>query len=139
MDTITRQIEFVVEHCCNCHVPFAMTRDTYNRRREDHKTFYCPNGHPQVYTGKSELQRAREEIDRQKRTIEWERERTKQARDERDRKEYERRAAVGQVTKIKKRIGRGVCPCCNRTFENLARHMSNQHPEYTEAPDAGRA
>jgi DNA repair exonuclease SbcCD ATPase subunit len=40
-------------------------------------------------------------------------------------------AARGQVTKIKNRIGHGVCPCCNRTFENLHRHMASQHPTFT--------
>jgi hypothetical protein len=23
-----------------------------------------------------------------------------------------------------------VCPCCNRTFENLARHMNSKHRGY---------
>lgn len=29
-------------------------------------------------------------------------------------------------------VGAGVCPCCNRTFKNLARHMAGQHPGFTE-------
>ena len=38
----------------------------------------------------------------------------------------------GQVTRIKKRVANGVCPCCNRTFKDLAAHMSTQHPDYIE-------
>lgn len=22
------------------------------------------------------------------------------------------------------------CPCCNRTFQNLQRHMTSKHPDY---------
>ena len=28
------------------------------------------------------------------------------------------------------RVGHGVCPCCNRTFGDLYRHMSTKHPGY---------
>lgn len=43
------------------------------------------------------------------------------------RKEQAQRAAK---TKIRKRVGNGVCPCCNRTFSNLQRHMAGQHPAF---------
>jgi hypothetical protein len=32
------------------------------------------------------------------------------------------------------RIGNGVCPCCNRSFTNLRRHMTTKHPEYPKEP-----
>jgi len=50
--------------------------------------------------------------------------------------EMERRrvsAARGRVTKIKRRVQHGVCPCCNRTFSNLASHMKTKHPEFEAA------
>jgi hypothetical protein len=34
---------------------------------------------------------------------------------------------------VQKRVGNGVCPCCNRTFEDLARHMKVKHREYSLA------
>jgi hypothetical protein len=34
------------------------------------------------------------------------------------------------VTKIKNRVGHGVCPCCTRSFQNLARHMASEHPTF---------
>ena len=27
-------------------------------------------------------------------------------------------------------MANGVCPCCNRSFENLRNHMHTQHPDY---------
>jgi len=43
-------------------------------------------------------------------------------------------AAKGQLTKTKRRVANGVCPCCNRTFADLSAHMHGQHPEYGEVP-----
>lgn len=39
----------------------------------------------------------------------------------------------GQLTKTKKRLAGGVCPCCNRSFVSLAKHMASQHPDYQES------
>ena len=46
--------------------------------------------------------------------------------------ERSRNALKGVVTKTKRRIGKGVCPCCNRTFQDLQRHMAGKHPEYAD-------
>lgn len=32
----------------------------------------------------------------------------------------------------KTRSKNGVCPCCNRTFKQLALHMANKHPEFAK-------
>lgn len=61
-------------------------------------------------------------------------------RTEQRRLESERRAHAatkGQLTKTKKRIANGVCPCCNRSFANLERHMAGQHPDYPQ-PGEGK-
>jgi hypothetical protein len=34
------------------------------------------------------------------------------------------------VTKLKKRTSAGTCPCCTRTFANMAEHMKKQHPDF---------
>jgi hypothetical protein len=31
----------------------------------------------------------------------------------------------------------GVCPCCNRTFQQLARHMKAKHPGYGPTDEVG--
>lgn len=35
--------------CANCSVAFCLPEDLHGRRKEDHKTFYCPNGHSNYY------------------------------------------------------------------------------------------
>jgi len=67
-----------------------------------------------------------------RRQLEQERKRKEWAQQEAKNAENKRRAAVGQVTKIKRRVSKGVCPCCNRTFKDLAAHMETKHPSWTE-------
>jgi hypothetical protein len=107
-----------------CGLTFGLDRKYVAARQQDHETFYCPNGHGRCYRGRSDIEQARAERDAAQSLARRERER-------RVTTEYQRRAAVGQVTKIKKRVGNGVCPCCNRTFAALARHMQGQHPDFT--------
>ena len=58
---------------------------------------------------------------------------------QRDRKEAAQRQASafkGVVTRTKNRIAGGACPCCNRTFQNLARHMATKHSDYAHKDEA---
>jgi hypothetical protein len=36
-------------NCASCGIEFCLPRDVYERRREDHETFYCPSGHRNHY------------------------------------------------------------------------------------------
>jgi len=57
----------------------------------------------------------------------------RQAQRERENAAYQKRCASAQKaakTRMKNRIKNGVCPCCNRTFKQLAEHMKNKHPNY---------
>ena len=59
----------------------------------------------------------------------------RQAAIARDAERYQKNCARAQKaakTKLIKRIKNGICPCCNRTFKQLAAHMKNKHPEYVE-------
>ena len=122
--------------CGKCGVVFALPESFIGARRKDHETFYCPNGHPRYYPQENETERLR----RQLKEAESHHERLRRCYEEKamDLADEKRRHAStkGQLTKTKKRIANGVCPCCHRHFVNLERHMKGQHPEYVEAPDA---
>ena len=118
--------------CCHqgCGIVFAVPGHWMKKRIEDHTWWYCPNGHTQHYSGKSETEKLREDLTRQERI-------TQSVSNQRDvermqRKSTERRlsAQKGVTTKIKNRIAHGVCPCCARTFKQLQRHLKSKHPEY---------
>lgn len=120
--------------CAHCGIAFWVPEHWDNERREDHKGFYCPNGHSLSY--KQDTLRERE-IASLKRDIAAANNRAdstqERLNDEREKFAKGKKLHAitkGQLTKTKKRIAAGVCPCCNRQFKNLARHMNGQHPGY---------
>lgn len=124
--TTQETFEFVLEECCSCGIPFLIPG--YHRKRllNTQEYFYCPNGHPQHYTGKTEAQKLQEQLEIEKK------------RSQQDLEEMANRLldAISEKTKLEKdlkRLKKGTCPCCNRSFQNLHNHMKNQHPDYTKA------
>jgi hypothetical protein len=128
--TVHYEQTITVIECCVCSIDFGLGKVFIAHRREDHGTFYCPNGHGQSYTGDNAEEQLRKEVERLARQRDLAREDRDRQRDRRLTAERQRAAAKGQVTKIKNRVARGVCPCCSRTFENVASHMAGQHPDY---------
>lgn len=132
-------VEFRHIVCCRCNVDFGMAEATYATLKQSSATFHCPFGHQQHFIqGKSEADKLRDQIAEERRL----RQRAEQnvamwqddARSARDEAEHQRRRAngyKGHATRITKRAKAGVCPCCNRSFVALARHMATQHPEFT--------
>jgi hypothetical protein len=120
--------EHMMASCWSCKVKHSIPISLYKSAIESQGeiSIKCPYGHAWVY--KTQRQVQEDEIIRQ------ERDRLKQRIAEKDddiaRLEREKSAAKGQVTKIKNRIAGGVCPCCNRYFLGLERHMSTKHKDY---------
>lgn len=123
MSKYVDHIEFVTEECCNCGMPFAMTADFQRRRRDDRKSFYCPMGHGQHYSGKSEAQKLKDQLAKKQRDLEAAYGRAAALQGQRDQ-------IANSYKRIRARVKNGVCPCCNRTFDNLLRHMRTKHPDY---------
>lgn len=124
---ITKTTTFQVFDCAKCGVPFALTEEYVQRRRGDRESFYCPNGHSQWFAGESDKDKA------QRLAGQLDMERTR-ARKLAEKLDYSRRATKANGTrlrKLKERAANGVCPCCNRTFRQLAAHMRDKHPDFT--------
>ena len=118
--------DYTAWQCGVCGV-FAVTPTIcYQHMRENGGFPICTNGHKWGWReGGSENARLRQERDRLAQKIA---ENEDRHREEMARLEAARRAAVNKATKLCKRVAAGVCPCCNRTFANLARHMATKHP-----------
>lgn len=118
----TKTITMVTEVCCSCGILFGIPSDFQSDIKRTKQLFYCPNGHAQSY---------------KKSTYEIEIEKLKK-----DKEELAGSLANASVDKIQlekqlrkskkelDRVTKGVCPCCNRSFQNLHNHIKNQHPEY---------
>lgn len=118
------------EICYLCAMRFAMPLDYQRRRREDHQDFYCPAGHPQHYFAKSDAEKLRDELTRERARLDQEKAEVARLRGRvalRDRQVAARKAVA---TKLRKRIAAGKCPCCHAKFTDLARHMNTRHPDW---------
>ena len=110
---------------CECGVQFALTQSMYRHLKRSHDWFYCPNGCHIHYSGESIEKRLERKLERVKSENHGLHYRLDYAN-------RSRAALRGQVTKIKRRISKGICPCCRRNFANLKQHMEGQHPNWRE-------
>lgn len=119
--------------CCSCGVVFGIESQHQERLRQTHDDFYCPNGHRQHYTGESDAERERrlrEAAERREQMVRDARDREQEMRLRTERRLIAQRAAT---TRLKRRAAAGTCPCCHRTFKQLAQHMAGQHPEFVKS------
>lgn len=120
---------------CWCGIVVAVPANLYRQaRNHTGRQIYCPLGHTFHYTQTYE--------ERYERERELRAEAERQAAAARDLLKAEERshsATRGQLTRTRKRASAGVCPCCNRTFQQLARHMKTKHPDFAAQTGADTA
>jgi hypothetical protein len=131
--TITWSSTLNVHECPTCAIVYAIPADFDRRKQEDASRWYCPNGHIVVYT-KSDADRLRDKLAAEEAARKRAEAREVHQRDQRQAAERSAAAYKGRVTRLKNRAAAGVCPCCNRSFENLRRHMNIKHPDFAESP-----
>jgi hypothetical protein len=121
----TKTIFLTAMDCSHCGVTYGLDEAYRNRRTGDGGTWYCPNGHGQVYreTDKMRLEREREA----RRRVENEAHFWREQERERGR---QLAAQKGVTTRLKRRADAGVCPHCNRSFAQVRQHISKKHPEH---------
>lgn len=108
--------------CGKCGIEWAAPERWWKDKRENGDTFYCPNGHPRVFSESvsDKLRRERDQLKQQIARVE----------DEKRAAQAETEKAIAAKKRLEKRINAGVCPCCTRSFTNMARHMKTKHPEF---------
>lgn len=123
--------------CASCYMVFGTPDRFVEDRRKDGKGFTCPSGHTNYYQrGGSEEDKLRQERDCLKQQL-AEKEDALKAKDVevaaavelQAKAEANAKRARTKLRKVEVRVHNGVCPCCNRSFANLARHMKTKHPE----------
>ena len=81
------------------------------------RDWFCPNGHTQRFVGTTDAVLRREAEARVQRA-------EATASHERD----QRLAAQRELRRTRQRAKAGTCPCCNRSFVQLARHIKTKAP-----------
>lgn len=120
-------VTIVEQECGDCGIVFGMPSDFRDRRIQDHRTWYCPNGHQRHYIGETEEQKLR-------RQLKAEQDHATRLVAERDQMEASRRAWKGQATRARNRSIGGDCPICGKHVYGLARHVARIHPD--EKPES---
>lgn len=129
---VTSSADLSVQVCGSCGGIYAIALRYRQEKIEQGGYWNCPYCKCSWGYGTSQIDRLKAQLAEKEREVEQERKRKEWAQQEARITERRRRALKGQLTKTKKRIGHGVCPCCQRSFENLRRHMTTKHPTYTK-------
>lgn len=129
---MTMHVDDVVITCCNaeCGISFSVPSWWDKVRRETHTRFFCPNGHGQSYTAESATEKLRRERDNAKQQLARAEQETRDAQAAAAKAENARRVAERVRQRLEKRASAGTCPCCQRTFSNMTRHMKQKHPDF---------
>lgn len=120
--TLPVTVRFEEFECWVCGVPFALSAQFASAMRRDGTGFKCPRGCGLRF-GEGELVVARRQLADAQRELDAERQRAYTNHVAREKAERE-------LKRVKKRVSGGACPCCQRSFTNLGRHMATKHPEF---------
>ncbi len=124
--TVALTIIFTPITCASkrCGFTFAVPQHWWQHMHDAHKSIYCPKCQSGTYwPNESDEEKLRRQLNSTQDMLAT-------SRREAARLERQRRAEKAAKTRLKNRVAAGVCPCCNRTFANLARHMAGQHPDF---------
>lgn len=129
MNTII-QTEIRAITCSACNAMYGLTVEFWDRAVANGLHWACPHCRKDRHFGGTELEAAKERLARTQTALERQEAATVVAWAAADLQQRRANGFKGQMRKTMKRVGAGVCPCCNRTFSALARHMAAKHPEH---------
>ena len=118
-------VKLTVINCHQCGGSYALNERYRLERQQKGGSWHCP------YCGVASCYRESDNAKLQKELAQ------ERAKHDQTRAELEHQAKVAKQVKAAhdrtvKRVKNGVCPCCNRTFCNVQRHMKSKHPEYVK-------
>lgn len=121
--TITHRVILETNECLHCGGIYALSKNFLQRRSEIGGSWHCPYCRGGIMYRESDKQKLERDLQCAKNRLAREVARHDQTR-------ASLSAQKGVNTRLKNRVSKGVCPCCNRYFKNLHRHMENKHPGY---------
>ncbi len=118
-------------NCGKCGATYAINERFRAEKQKKGGGWHCPYCQcTWGYFGETEAQRLKTQLDAQIKQTEFARQNAKAEREAREHTERRLSATRAVSTRLRNRIKNGVCPCCHRSFENLRRHMTSQHPHF---------
>ena len=134
MAILTVRTDLRVVNCGECGGTYAIGSRYHAEKRETGGTWNCPYCKVDWgFSDSGENAQLKKQLLRQQAQHDQTRAAISNSREQYRLAESRRRAQRGANTKLKNRIAKGVCPCCSRSFQNLHRHMTNQHPDWAKS------
>lgn len=123
---------YFVGPCWKCKCETWLPTELYNAAKRSSKiSFFCAYGHGQCFSeGESEETRLRRERDRLQQQLAYKDDMLRVAEQELDVQSKLVANLKTQRKVVRKRQAAGLCPCCNRSFRQMALHMKNMHPQF---------
>lgn len=128
MTTLTYSTTLSIIECGSCGIPFGVPDSFIAERKDDHRTWYCPNGHSRYYPAESDAEKYQ-------RLYKAAQDDKARLRAERDQVEASRRAWKGQATRARKAVLAGQCPFCGQHLRDIERHVSRMHTDEAAKPE----
>lgn len=119
--------------CITCGVLSVVCKELMNIRRRDGQTFYCFNGHPMSYSESCEHNKIRRERDLLKQQAARAEDDIRLLQNRLSEEQGKAKKALAEDRKAQRRASAGVCPCCNRTFSQMQRHLKSKHPDFVNS------
>jgi hypothetical protein len=114
----------VIRQCGTCAVWHTVPEIVFDSYKREGGFWSCPNGHQRGFRkGEDEIEQ--ESIRRERDLLKQD---TARLNDELAAERKRAEEAERKIVQVRKRAAAGVCPCCNRTFTNMQRHMKSKHP-----------
>jgi hypothetical protein len=129
--TMTYTEELTAVHCW-CGIALAVPSNLYTHAHASGASIYCPLGH-QFSWNETTADKLRKQLEQANAARDRAEQRRQAERDLREDTERRLAAQKGATTKAKKRAAAALCPCCNRSFVQMRRHLEAKHPGYDPA------
>lgn len=128
---LIRDTRYVVWECRTCGCVSTVPEVMNEQLRAEGGYRHCPSGHAWGWSKEtSEREQLRRERDRLKQDAARLEDENRQAWASATALRERADKAEKVAKRLKKRSSAGTCPCCSRTFSNMAEHMKHQHPQF---------
>jgi ssDNA-binding Zn-finger/Zn-ribbon topoisomerase 1 len=122
-----------LEHVeCSCGGVYAISKRIMDLARERGGSWHCPYCQGLVSFNETEVKRLQKELEAERARKQAALERANRLNEELGKTEIQLKRTKTILKNHKTRTANGVCPCCNRAFVQLQRHMETKHPDYVE-------
>ena len=125
--TFVGELTVVTCWCGMRHAVPTELRDFQQRQHDNGRSvtsIFCPIGHQHAPAGEGKAAKLERRLKR-------EQDERARVTAEREQAEASARSYKGAATKARKRSAAALCPCCNRSFVQLRRHMASKHPDFS--------